>query len=165
MAASTDYSKIEYWDARYLGAGPAARFDWLQTYDTLRPSLAPLLRPDTEILVLGCGNSRLPEALHSDGFPLVTSVDASAVVISHMAAQCASRTELEFACMDARALHYPDDCFGVVIDKGLTDTLAAGADAAAATSAAVREAWRVLRPGGWFICVSHGAPADRLFFL
>ena len=53
-----DYASAAYWDERYA-ADETATFDWYQTYDSLKPYLAPYLQDDDdfEIYIPGCGNS------------------------------------------------------------------------------------------------------------
>ena len=70
-----------------------------QGWDTLEPYLRPLLSkdPDYEILIPGCGNSRLGAALYDSGFLNITNIDISSVVISQMTDRYADKEEMECA--------------------------------------------------------------------
>jgi hypothetical protein len=47
----------EYWNSRYAHESEGEHFDWFKSYEELSPWLDTLLRPDDQILMLGCGNS------------------------------------------------------------------------------------------------------------
>lgn len=74
----------------------------------------------------GCGNSALSYELFLGGFPNVTSVDYSPVVVTAMRARYAHVPSLRWETMDARALDFPRDSFDVVLEKGTLDALLAG---------------------------------------
>jgi hypothetical protein len=62
-------------------------------------------------------------------------------------------------------MDYPGECFNIVIDKGTLDTVVCGDEAFHKAVIMLREVARVLKPGGVFFMVSHGAPATRLSYL
>lgn len=74
----------------------------------------------------GCGNSALSYELFLGGFPDVTSVDYSSVVVAAMQTRYAHVPRLRWKTMDARALGFPDGSFEVVLEKGTLDALLAG---------------------------------------
>lgn len=45
------------------------------------------MRKDDNILMVGCGNSRLSEDMFDDGFTTLTNIDVSRVVIEQMIAR------------------------------------------------------------------------------
>lgn len=45
------------------------------------------MRKDDNILMVGCGNSRLSEDMFDDGFTTLTNIDVSRVVIDQMVAR------------------------------------------------------------------------------
>jgi len=57
--------------------------------------------------------------------------------------------------------YIPDDCFDVIVDKGLFDALLCSQDNLSNMHALVGEMYRVLKPGGVYIVISHGAPESR----
>ncbi len=104
--------------------------------------------PGARVLVLGCGGGRTLLPLHAKGFK-VTAVD----IVPEMVAEARKKvtgTSVAVEVMDATALAYPDQSFDYVffpfhgIDFIAPDVYAA-----------VREAARVLAPGGTFIFNSH----------
>ena len=80
-----DYSSIEYWDRRY-SQEKNTNYDWLLTYKDIHPLMIPRIQDnkDSEILILGCGNSRLVGDLYDHGFKNITGIDFSSVVIGQM---------------------------------------------------------------------------------
>ena len=80
-----------------------------------------------------------------------------------MADRNAARSEMEYTVMDARNLeHLPDGCFDLVIDKAMLDSQLCSSDNIRSVSSTVREMHRVLKPGGAYLCISHGTPPTRL---
>ena len=69
------YGKEEYWEDRYMKDKDP--YDWYQRYTGVKDMITQYIQADNEILMLGCGNSRMSEALHEDGYPLITNVDIS----------------------------------------------------------------------------------------
>lgn len=74
----------------------------------------------------GCGNSALSYELFHGGFPNVTSVDYSPVVVAAMQVRYAHVPSLRWETMDVRALDFPGGSFDVVLEKGTLDALLAG---------------------------------------
>ncbi|CAM9313829.1 unnamed protein product, partial [Ectocarpus fasciculatus] len=161
--SSPHTGSASYWDERY--ASSEETFDWYQDYSTLRPYIIPHLKKaaDFEILVPGCGNSRLGADIYSDGFVNITNVDISSVVISQMTSMYAKYEEMEFSTMDAKHMEFiPNCCFDVIVDKALFDSMLCGDENTADVQQLVTEMWRILKPGGVYLLVSHGAPPSRL---
>ncbi|XP_033618492.1 EEF1AKMT4-ECE2 readthrough transcript protein isoform X2 [Fukomys damarensis] len=121
-----EYCEVQYWDLRYQGAADSAPYEWFGNFSSFRALLEPELRPEDRILVLGCGNSALSYELFLGGFPDVTSVDYSSVVVAAMEARYAHVPRLRWETMDVRALGFPDGSFDVVLEKGTLDALLAG---------------------------------------
>ncbi|XP_027439274.2 EEF1AKMT4-ECE2 readthrough transcript protein isoform X5 [Zalophus californianus] len=120
------YREVQYWDQRYRNAADSAPYEWFGDYSSFRALLEPELRPEDRILVLGCGNSALSYELFLGGFPDVTSVDYSSVVVAVMQARYAHVPTLRWETMDVRALDFPSGSFDVVLEKGMLDALLAG---------------------------------------
>ena len=54
----TELATSEYWNHRYEESGAEEAYDWFRDWEQLEAWLKDhLLRPDAEILHLGCGNS------------------------------------------------------------------------------------------------------------
>ncbi|CAE7895114.1 EEF1AKNMT, partial [Symbiodinium sp. KB8] len=158
-----------YWDARHARAG-AAFFDWYVPYARLHPVFSLMLPgPDMspEILDVGFGTSEVPLRLFENGWELVTAIDTSAeaVRLAKGRGLHQERPALQFLQMDARALNFPDECFDVVFDKATLDTILCAANNTNQAQAYVSEVYRVLKPGGLFLVVSHSGPSCRLHHL
>lgn len=109
-----------------------------------------------------CG-AGLGADIYSDGFVNITNVDISSVVISQMTSMYAKYEEMEFSTMDAKHMEFiPNCCFDVIVDKALFDSMLCGDENTADVQQLVTEMWRILKPGGVYLLVSHGAPPSRL---
>jgi ubiquinone/menaquinone biosynthesis C-methylase UbiE len=164
MAApsSRPYASLELWEDRYTHSHDA-RSDWLVSFEALRPTLLKLLRPDSEIVDLGCGTSDLLDSLSDEGFLHLTGVDfSSALVTAERDRHATLRSHVEFICADCTELPLPSACADACIDKGLLDTVLTGETSFVRAALCVREAHRILRPGGVFLVVSHSPPDHRL---
>jgi ubiquinone/menaquinone biosynthesis C-methylase UbiE len=134
----------------------------------LRPHLVPHFAKDTdfEILIPGCGNSELGAHLYDEGFVNITNIDISAVVINFMTERYSDREEMEFTKMDATNMEFlPNDCFNLIVDKAVLDAQLCGEDNFNNVSMMINEMYRVLKPGGVYVCVSYGVPATRMGYL
>ncbi|GMI01971.1 hypothetical protein TrLO_g8149 [Triparma laevis f. longispina] len=163
----SDYGSPGYWDERYSGTDGGS-FDWFQSYSQLKPTLEPFLRADQEyeILIPGCGNSSLGADLYDEGYINVTNIDTSSVVINQMNDKYADREEMEYTVMDATNLEFlPDACFNLVIDKGMFDSQLCGERNITNVECVTKEMYRVLKPGGIYLCISHGVPNTRMTYL
>lgn len=98
--------------------------------------------------------------------PLRGRADASAVIcdINHAMMKAGAgrddakpfRSVLSRSCADAQALPFPDRSFHVY-------TIAFGIRNVTDMDAALREAWRVLKPGGRFMCLEFSRPVTETF--
>lgn len=163
-----DYGSISYWDERYAAAGDGL-YDWYQEWATLRPTLAKYLPSDKiscDIMIAGCGNSRLGADLYGEGYMNILNVDISSVVVSQMADRFKELDQMSFLPMDARQMdEVGDHAFDVIVDKALFDAQLCSDDNVLNVNALVKEMFRVLKPGGIYIIVSHGAPETRMGYL
>jgi ubiquinone/menaquinone biosynthesis C-methylase UbiE len=101
--------------------------------------------------------------IYSDGFLNITNVDISSVVVSQMTSMYAQFDEMEYSTMDARRMEFiPYCCFDVIIDKALFDSMLCGEENTSDVQQLVTEMWRILKPGGVYLLVSHGAAPSRL---
>jgi len=169
----------EYWDD-YYRQSPHATFDWyLPNQLTLHRITAQLqslatsnhLSPHSlHLLQVGCGSSALTADLVAAGYTQLTNVDFSPNIVTTLQQSQQYPPTVTFHCMDARHLTLPSDTFHFVLDKGTLDCCALQADSEAEAEGGaggggglssggrmLDEVWRVLRPGGVFMCFSvHG---------
>ena len=182
-----DYGSVSFWDARYRSlaalaatqpmssssssSGSVDCYDWYLGFEDLKPFLLPYLKSkQMEILYPGCGNSSLGYDLYNLGYHNVSNVDFSSAVIEQMckrnllgSGRAKGMYDMDYAVMDARRLEsLPDQCFDLVLDKGLLDSLLCADTNYDDVGLYVNEMRRVLAPGGCFLVVSHSPPSSRL---
>ena len=161
-----NYGEKEYWDKRYSDAGKDARFDWLESYFSLRTLLNDFLtRQDMRILILGCGNAEFSEDLYDDGFTNVVNVDISPVVINQMRERNVhERPLMEWRVMDVTNMNeLENNSFDLAIDKSTIDALLCGDDSFVMVAKMMKETQRVLKTGGVYFAISYGKPESRSF--
>ena len=123
-----------------------------------------MLKEEMEILIIGCGTSRLSEELCDEGFEKVTSIDFSSTAIKLQKERYLGQEdykELEFVEMDARKLQFPDGKFDVVIDKGLMDSMLCSNPGPKNVQDMLENVHRVLNETGKYICISREVEAKR----
>ncbi|XP_021290180.1 methyltransferase-like protein 13 isoform X2 [Herrania umbratica] len=165
-----DFTSKENWDSFFTIRGSDDSFEWYAEWPQLRDSLFPLLQQQQQqqpspsssssssslqILVPGCGNSRLSEHLYDAGFEDVTNVDFSKVVISDMLRRnVRERPNMRWRVMDMTQMQFTDDTFDVVLDKGGLDALMEPELGRKLGNQYLSEVKRVLKSGGKFICLT-----------
>eukprot|EP00164_Ancoracysta_twista_P016419 GFYU01027529.1.p1 GENE.GFYU01027529.1~~GFYU01027529.1.p1 ORF type:complete len:312 (+),score=69.06 GFYU01027529.1:92-1027(+) len=156
----TEYGKEEYWDAKYRAKDTC--FDWYLTYTGLKEQLLPYLEENSRILNVGSGNSRLSANIYDDGFQHITNVDISEVVTVQMKRRNEARENMKWYTMDAKKLDFPSESFDLIVDKGTLDSLLCGDRSFQHVNLMTKEVYRVLRPGGHYVCISFGTPDTRM---
>ena len=63
--------------------------------------------------------------------------------------------------MNCTNLEYEDEFFDIIIDKSTLDALLCGSQAYKKTATMLKECQRVLKTGGYYVCVSFGQPNTR----
>ena len=165
------YATASFWDERYAQTNSDSQlgFDWYQDMSTLKPALLPYLKQDSSdfwILIPGCGSSKLGADLYDLGYHNITNIDISRVVIAQQTDRYSDRAEMEFSEMDVMNMEFlPDASNDLVIDKALLDALLCGGENITNVLTMLREVHRVLKPGGVYVCISHGPPEARLDYL
>lgn len=97
-----------------------------------------------------------------DGFEFIANIDISGVVIEQMTKHYSDTPNMSWQQMNVCALDFSDDSFDAIIDKGTIDCVLCGEHAIAATNSMLSEAWRVLKPNGYYVGISYGTPDSRL---
>ncbi|KAI5349832.1 hypothetical protein L3X38_002721 [Prunus dulcis] len=130
-------------------------FEWYAEWSELRNPLLSHLPPQPQILVPGCGSSRLSEHLYDAGFNSITNIDFSKVAISDcLRRNVRLRPDMRWRVMDMTAMQFEDEAFDVVVDKGDLDALMEPELGPKLGTQYLSEVRRVLKSGGKFICLT-----------
>lgn len=115
--------------------------------------------PEDSILELGCGTGRIAIGLHELGYRKIFATDYARKMVARArsAAQILGY-DLSFGVQDATDLDFGDEVFdGAIFGfNGLMQI--PGRDS---RFRALREIFRVLRPGSWFVFTSHDRQASE----
>jgi SAM-dependent methyltransferase len=157
----------EYWRARYAASaecgGGAGSGDWVCSFGAVGEAFAEEVDRGARILHIGCGDSVFAAEMHSAGFTDSLHTDFDAGVIEQQRKRSAS---LKWAALDACDMAACDAAsYDAVVDKGCLDIFLPILMGAVTSEAEeeqmlanagrmLREVWRVLRPGGKYICIS-----------
>ncbi|XP_021641462.2 uncharacterized protein LOC110636194 isoform X2 [Hevea brasiliensis] len=170
LKALGDFTSKENWDKFFTIRGSDDSFEWYAEWTELRQPLLSLLdgAPPTgdhdntlhpnfwvQILVPGCGNSRLSEHLYDAGFKDITNIDFSKVVISDMLRRnVRGRPGMRWRVMDMTSMQFADETFDAILDKGGLDALMEPELGPKLGTQYLSEVQRVLKSGGKFICLT-----------
>uniref|UniRef100_A0A1I7YR99 Methyltransf_11 domain-containing protein n=1 Tax=Steinernema glaseri TaxID=37863 RepID=A0A1I7YR99_9BILA len=165
MEAKLQYREKSYWDKRFSSE---VHFEWLADWEKFRHLILPHLRKMDRILHIGCGNSSLSQDIVNCGFPDVTNVDFSEVLIEN-----GRRTQphMKWLCNDMRTLDsVASGSMDVVIEKASIESLLVAErsqwnpskQAIDDVDAILGAVQRVLKPGGLFISISFTQPHFRI---
>ena len=119
------YGKSDYWEDRYQK--DKEPFDWYQRYSGVKDMITQYIQPSFQILMLGCGNSKMSEEMFEDSYSHITNVDISFTVIKQMQEYYKEKIpQMTFKQMDAKSLQFEDGTFDAVIDKACFDSILCG---------------------------------------
>ena len=151
-----NYAKKEYWNERF--SNTETNFDWYADWEQLSKYFKQILTPDSRILMVGCGSSKLSNQMYLSNYKNITNVDISEIVIQKMKKQY---PEMEWKEMDATKMSFENNSFDCVIDKGTLDAIMCGNDPIPPANL-IKEMHRVTKQGGYFCIITHGEPETRL---
>jgi ubiquinone/menaquinone biosynthesis C-methylase UbiE len=126
----TDYSSLKYWEGRYLNEHMEI-YEWYQTYETLKEKIIDYIKPEDQILYVGCGTSKLAEDLYIDEIRNVTNIDFSENAIKIMEDRYKEqKVEMKYKKMNVTNMEeFTNESFNVVFDKALLDSVLCGENA------------------------------------
>jgi ubiquinone/menaquinone biosynthesis C-methylase UbiE len=138
-------------------------FEWYQTYDTLKEKIIDYLKPEDQILYVGCGTSKLAEDLYIDEIRNVTNIDFSENAIKIMEDRYKEqKVEMKYKKMNATNMEeFTNGSFNVVLDKALLDSVLCGENALPIVDKMINEIYRVMVNGGYYIVISNGNEETR----
>ncbi|KAJ6302356.1 hypothetical protein OIU77_016443 [Salix suchowensis] len=121
LTTLVDFTSKENWDKFFTIRGTDDSFEWYAEWTELHHPLLSLLAgngenpsssPPLQILVPGCGNSKLSENLYDAGFREITNIDFSKVVISDMLKRnVRDRPGMRWRVMDMTQMKVEDESF------------------------------------------------------
>ncbi|XP_026387875.1 methyltransferase-like protein 13 [Papaver somniferum] len=169
-----DFTSKENWDKFFSIRGSDDTFEWYAEWQFLKTPLLSHLSNHTtqtldksnskspppppsalQILVPGCGNSKLSENVYDAGFQNITNIDFSKVVISDMLRRnIRTRPSMKWRVMDMTQMQFKDGIFDAVLDKGGLDALMEPELGPKLGTQYLAEVKRVLRTGGTFVCLT-----------
>ena len=152
-----------YWDDVFRDHTAGGGIEWLLSWRSAGRFWAPSLPTDPAAvsIAVGTGNSTFPLELHAEGFcPQLACSDFSAEVIAQMNAAPGARSGCTFCVEDARKLSYASGSVDCYLDKSLFDCMYWAAEREKSLSNMVREAWRVLKPGGVALIMTQRTPYE-----
>ena len=158
----TDYSSLKYWEGRYLNEHMEI-YEWYQTYETLKEKIIDYIKPEDQILYVGCGTSKLAEDLYIDEIRNVTNIDFSENAIKIMEDRYKEqKVEMKYKKMNVTNMEeFTNESFNVVFDKALLDSVICGENALPIVDKMINEIYRVMVNGGYYIIISNGNEETR----
>lgn len=160
-----EYGDATYWTLRYKEKSTEP-FDWYLKWEQLKETLTPWLSAESEVLMLGCGTSLIPEQMVSEGLASsIVCVDQCAELIEALSEKYKDKEEaFHFEALDAAQLPVTDwaDRFDVVMDKAMLDAILSGRQGRPKAEEVLKAALAVLKQSGRYVCISHARPGQRL---
>ncbi|XP_022138363.1 methyltransferase-like protein 13 [Momordica charantia] len=156
-----DFSNKEGWDKFFAGRQLDNPYEWYVEWPELCDLLLSHLSASSasQILIPGCGVSRLSEHLYDVGFQSITNIDFAKVAISNMSRRnTRQRPYMRWRVMDMTSMQFLDESFDAIIDKGGLDALVEAEDGAMLANQYLSEMKRVTKSGGKFICFTFAEP-------
>lgn len=155
-----NYNRIHFWDQRYLE--DQEPFEWYYPYAQFKEIINERVAKEARIMDAGCGSSEMLMDLAEDGFQNLLGCDISRVVIDQLKARYKDYPEIELFCGNMEDTNLPKGSLDCIIDKGLFDSILCNLRSDESIANYVSEVERLLVDDGIFICISYGAPNDRL---
>ena len=148
-----DFGSPEYWEERY--ASSTEDYEWYFGWDFLEEKLDNICEGREIVLILGCGNSRMPFDMRNS-FKTIYNMDISNAVINQMKEKYSNQKNLIWEQMDCANLTYEDEFFDVIFDKATIDALLCAENYKEITYSAILECSRTLKTNGLFVIMTCG---------
>ena len=109
----------------------------------------------------------MSEELYEDGFEDITNIDFSTKVISQIEEKNKSKyPKMTFKIMDVLDMQeIQTGSYNIVFDKATLDSILCGDNSGNNAQKMISEIYRVLAPGGRYICITYGDPEHRKKYL
>lgn len=103
--------------------------------------------------------------MYNDGYENITSMDISQQVVKQMLERFNyAEYKMGYVAENVLNMSFPDSSFDIVIDKALLDSILCAENANPTADKMMEEVYRVLKPGGRYICISHGDEKRRMLY-
>ncbi len=101
--------------------------------------------------------------MYEDGYENIVNIDISHTVVNYMKEKFQGRCpNMTYKKMDVLEMaEFPNGEFNTVIDKGTLDSVLCGDNSVPNAEKMMQEIYRVLCPGGVYICVTYGDEDHR----
>jgi len=157
MAEMQDsYGEQAYWEDWYTST--TSTFEWYMGYPDLEPLLKRTMSKNSITLMVGAGNSLLPQQMFLAGYEKMVCVDYSPVVVEQMVKRLQklklTPPNYVYEKMDAGNMTFETNSFDNVIDKGTMDAIMCSPDGHETVFKMFQEVSRVLKPGGKYMLIS-----------
>ena len=170
--AISQFGTRAYWDELYSGQGsfPQEEYSWYFGWEILESVVTkyiPLLNEEGDpscILCPGIGNDPLLVDLYRSKYTKLTAFDYSEHAIERQndilsfELPNSAMDTIDLEVMDARKLALSDCQFDAVLEKGALDAIYLSGEGN--VERAIKELFRVLKPGGICLSVSGVVPQD-----
>lgn len=164
LHASFDFSSMEQWNTFYQDRDEV--FEWHSSVSLER--IASYVPNNSDCLMVGCGNSLLPQVILSDcDNPRIVLLDTSQTCIDQL--QERYGLSVECTCGDATklsSLWNKTRKFDIIVDKGLADAIFCGEGFDGPLTELFQAASGVIRKGGAYLLISYKLqPATKEFLV
>jgi hypothetical protein len=162
-SASFDFSAPSEWDTFYQENDT---FEWHASVSLER--IASYIPNSSDCLMVGCGNSKLPEIVLSTCIdPRIVLLDTSQTCLDQLEESYGST--VEYQCGDATKLSSlfgdREKRFDIIVDKGLTDAILCGEGWNGPLETLFQEAATVLPSSGLYLLISYKLSSSTKEFL
>lgn len=105
--------------------------------------------------------------MYEDGYENLTNIDYSTKVIGQMEERTKQKyPKMVFKVMDVQEMRdFGNGEFQTILDKGTLDSVLCGDNSVPCAEKMMGEVYRVLAPGGHYMCISFGDPEHRRKYL
>ena len=165
------YALPSWWENEYRKCNKSDVYEWFTSADDsgfLDKVISFIPSKNSRIINLGCGISRIQDALFDAGYHDITNVDVSPTCINLMRESDTRGMKWEIVNL-MEPFPYEPGTFDFALDKGTLDALIVDRadkwevcdDVHETAATYFREVTKCLKPGGVFIQISFGQPHFR----
>lgn len=168
LSSFVDFSAPAEWESFYKESSQEEVMEWHASVSLDRiASYIPQEPGDAAVLIIGCGNSKLPATIRSYCHDAkIVLLDSSPTCLYQLMQLYGS--DMEYICANAVQLErlFPERKFDIIIDKGLSDAILCSEGWNGPLEELYTGAASILRPScGRYLLVSYRLPTATKEFL